>query len=199
MQESVRRYRSRARYVGNRSADLSWQQRIHSIGDPRGGYVAEGDVRRSRMTFGVALPQIGADMQPIYDGTFSHSTRRDAMLARRREPEARVMPLMARDGVRGSMAAVLLGALFLVLAVLVISNLASLYTEERRVQEVNSRIVHMTSQCENLQRQYEARAAEIDVVYMAVGRGMVASAGLDAISIEVPETAVVRPSDTVGR
>ncbi len=196
MQETVRRRRSR--YVSYRRADLSWQQKIRGIRDPR-GFVADGDVRRSRMTIGVTLPEIGADMQPVYDGSLRYGSRRSAVAARRRQEEERLEPMVDRHGLRGTLAAGILAVLLVILLGFVVSNASALRAEQRRVAEVDARITRIDAQCDSLSRQYDAKAAEIDVVYMAVGRGMVASSGLDAVSIEVPETAVVRPSDSISR
>lgn len=198
MQETMRRYRSRSRYAGYRDADLSWQERVREIRNPR-DYVAGTDIRRSRMTFGVPLPEMGADMQPIYDGSLRRTTRRDALEAQRRARQARYVPLADRTGIRGTLAAAVLLGLALILGIIVMSNLSQLRQEQRRVKEIDSRIASIEAQCETLQAQYDERVDEVDVIYAAVGRGMVAASGTRAISIEVPTTAEVRPADLMGQ
>ena len=198
MQETVRRYRSRSRYVGSPSADLSWQERIRGVRNPR-EYVADTALRRSRMTFGISLPEMGADMRPIYDGTARCTTRRSALAAQRQAQAERAIPAVSKAGVRGTFAAASLLALLLVLLLIWGSGQAELARERGRIRETEARITSISAQCESLDRQYEVRTSEIDVVYSAVGRGMISSQGTRSINIEVPDSAVVRPTDTIGK
>lgn len=197
MQETVRRYRSRSRYVGSPSVDLSWQDRVRGVRNPR-EYVADTALRRSRMTFGIALPEMGADMRPIYDGTARCTTRRSALAAQRQAQADRAVPAVSKAGARGTVAAAGLLVLALILLLVWGSGQAELARERGRIRETEARIVSISAQCESLQRQYEVRTAEIDVVYSAVGRGMISSQGTRSINIEVPDNAVVRPADTLG-
>ena len=198
MQETVRRYRSRSRYVGSPSADLSWQQRIRGIRNPR-EYVADTALRRSRMTFGISLPEMGADMRPIYDGTARCATRRNALAAQRRENAERAVPAVNRTGARGTVAMAGLLVLALILLIIWGSGRAELNRERGRIRETETRISSITAQCETLQRQVETRTAEIDVVYSAVGRGMISAQGTRSINIEVTGDAVIRPAENLGK
>lgn len=198
MQETVRRYRSRSRYVGSPSADLSWQQRIRGIRNPR-EYVSDTALRRSRMTFGISLPEMGADMRPVYDGTARCATRRNALAAQRQASAERVIPAVSKTGARGTVAAAGLLVLALILLIIWCGGRAELNRERGRIRETETRINSISSQCESLQRQVETRTAEIDVVYSAVGRGMISAQGTRSINIEVSGDAVIRPADTLGR
>ena len=198
VQETMRRYRSRSRYVGYRDADLSWQQRVRDIRNPR-DFVSGTDMRRSRMSFGVPLPEIGPDMQPIYGGSLRRTTRMDALAAQRRAREERYVPLADRSGLRGTVAAAALLTLAAVLLIIIFSNHARLRREQQRVADINARITAIEAQCESLEAQYEERLSEVDVIYAAVGRGMIAASGTQAIGIEVPTNVVVRPAEMLGK
>ena len=198
MQETVRRYRSRSRYVSFRQEDLSWQQRVRDIRNPR-DFVSGTDMRRSRISLGVPLPEIGADMQPIYDGSFRRNTRRDALAAQRRAQESRYVPLADRNGLRGTISVVVLCAAALLMAVILMANISGLRQEQRRVADVNARIADIEAQCVDLRAQYEQRISEIDVIYAAVGHGMIAASGTRAINIEVPHSVAIRPADMLRR
>lgn len=192
MQQTVRRYRSRSRYAGRGTADLSWQERVRRVGNPY-GYVAEGRSGRERMTFGVELPSIGADMQPVYPVNYGTGARTAEVTRRRQARAEREVPRVSRDGLRGTVALAVLAVLALTLLICWRVSRADIRATERRIAKTESRIEEIDRRCEALAAELEEKAASVDVAYTAAGQGMISSKGAARIAITVPEDAVVMP------
>ncbi len=192
MQETVRRYRSRSRYIGGRSADLGWQDRVRQYAN-RYGYVQDHDVRRSRMTFDIELPDRAADMSPVYEGVRRTATRSEELERLRRERSARSIPLVARQGVRGTVALALVAVLIAGLSVFWLFGRAQIRQIDARTERNVRRAAEIERRCKNLDLEYEARAAEIDVLYSAVEQGMISAKGAQRIYLEVPEEICMMP------
>ncbi len=197
MQETVRRYRSRSRYVGSRSADLSWQERARQFANPY-GYVSDASVRRSRMTFDVELPDRAADMTPRYTQERRMTTRSEELARLRRDRDERSIPAVSRDGMRGSVAMALLAALVLILCIVLLDNLGQIRQVEARTARNEQRIAEIGRRCQNLDHEYEARTDSVDVLYSAVDQGMISTHGARKIYLQVPEEACMMPV-AVGR
>ncbi len=192
MQQTLRRYRSRSRYAGRGTADLSWQERVRRVGNPY-GYVAEGRSGRERMTFGVELPVMGGDMQPIYPENYGTGVRSAEVLRRREARARREVPTVSRGGLRCTVALAMLAVIALTLMVCWRISRADVRATERRIARTESRIEEIDRRCELLTAELEEKAASVDVAYTAAGQGMISSKGAARIAITVPEDAVVMP------
>lgn len=197
MQETVRRYRSRSRYVGRRSADLSWQDRVQQYVNPY-GFVQNQDVRRSRMTFDVELPDRAADMRPVYTQERRPAVRSEELARIRRDREERIIPLVSRHGVRGTVAVLALGLLVAVLLGFWVNGSVQIRQIDARTERNNRRIAEIERRCRNLDNEYEARTAEIDVLYSAVEQGMISARGAQKIYLEVPDEICMMPVGNAG-
>lgn len=192
MQETVRRFRSRSRYAGRGTADLSWQERVRRVGNPY-GYVSQGRSGRERMTFGVELPDMGADMQPVYLGSRGPGARTAEMNRRRRDKASREVAPVSRGGLRGTVALALLAVLALALLICWRASRADIRATERRIARTEARIEEVERRRELLAEELEKKTADVDVAFTAAGQGMISSKGAERISITVPSDAVVMP------
>ena len=192
MQETVRHYRSRSRYVGSRSADLSWQDRVRQYANPY-GYMQEQDVRRSRITFDVELPDRAADMKPVYASGRRPASRAVDLARIRRDRDERVIPVVSRDGLRGSTALIALIALVVFLFVLWMGSVIQVWQIDAQTAKNAKSIREMNRRCQNLDIEYQNRSAKVDVLYSAVEHGMISAKGAKKIYLQVPDEVCMLP------
>ncbi len=201
MQNVTRRRRSRAYLMTGSNADLSWQKRLvnHNASGDRFGYVSDRDLNRSRMTFGVELPDFDADMNPVFGGREAHSERRRRLDDERTATEESYAEPVSRDGLRGTIA---LGAMLLLVIALFgiwFSNRAPYRATMRRIAGINGRLSKIEEEYAYQERNYLRDAESFDVGYRAVDQGMISAKGYNKVEITVPQNAVLTPYEATVR
>ena len=158
------------------------------------GKVAGRNLRGERMTCSAYLPELRGDegygyANPIPDQPARPRRRRaERHSAIGRNDTARIR-MISRDGVKGSVACVMLAALFCALGLMCLVGRSQVLDTAKRVNDMQSRIESVTRRNEELETQLAMSAAEVNVSYQAVQMGMISSKGVNVIYLTAPENA----------
>lgn len=158
------------------------------------GKVADKNLRGERMTCSAYVPQMQEDGVYYYANPIPDQPARP----RRRRAERRNaisshdtgrIRLVSRDGVKGTLACVILAALVCVLGVVSLVGRSQVIEAGKRVSTVQARIDAVTLRNEELETELAMSAAEVNVSYQAVQMGMISAKGVNVIYLTAPENA----------
>lgn len=156
--------------------------------------VADRNLRGERMTCSAYVPQMLDDgvyyyANPIPDQPARprrrRSERRNAISSR----DTGRIRLVSRDGVKGTLACVIMAALVCTLGIACLVGRSQVIEAGKRVNNVQARIDAVSLRNEELETELAVSAAEVNVSYEAVQMGMISAKGVNVIYLTVPENA----------
>ena len=167
--------------VRNRLQDgmINWQERRFRKEDFR---QQQADIHRSRMTCSASLPAFHQTQD--WTGGLTASNRIPAIEETR--PRQR---LVSSDGIRWDAAIVALVVIGVLLAVLLVADIACIGTSGRMITRLNSSIRDLETKNERLQAEIDLSTGDASVCTEAVKLNLISSNGAKTIRITAPVNA----------
>ena len=106
----------------------------------------------------------------------------------RRNEGERIVPLVSNVGVRRWLGRVTVGVVALVLAIVLLVNVAGMLTVSKRVDNINRDIASQRETNTRLQEELTLERSQLNVAYEAAKLGMISSGSAEVVCLTLPET-----------
>ena len=169
---------------------VNWQERRTRAEDLREQHA---DLRRQRMTVSDRVPSIHQTQDWTGNIGLSPSGRFQVI----EEPTQR-QRLFAKDGIRWNAAWIAILAVCVILAGILLADLAGIGRSMKAIGKLDSRIEIIQGKNEQLQNQLAMSTNDLSVCTEAVKLNLIASGGAKAVRLKAPENATLTLTESAG-
>ena len=162
---------------------VTWQERRTRSEDMR---QQQADIRRQRMTVSDRIPSIHQTQDWTGSMEMSPSGRFQVI----EEPTQR-QRLFVKDGIRWDAAWIAIIAVCVILAGILLADLAGIGRSMKSISKLNSRIEMLGNKNGQLQNQLELSTDDLSVCTEAVKLNLIASGGATVVRLTAPENATL--------
>jgi hypothetical protein len=162
---------------------VNWQERRTRSEDMR---QQQADIRRRRMTVSDRIPSVHQNQDWTGSMEMSPSGRFRVI-----EEPTQKQRLFVKDGIRWDAAWIAIAAVCVILAGILLADLAGIGRSMKSISKLNNRIEVLGSKNGQLQNQLELSTGDLSVCTEAVKLNLIASGGATVVRLTAPENATL--------